>query len=449
MVNKKTSPAKLARQTSLFFMALAVSSKAIASTCSAGSFDPADGSNCGLADPGFFVPNAGASQQTQASPGFFVSNSGASQQIAAPAGFFVTSAGATQATPAQPGFYVPTAGSSQQTAVSGGFYTAAPGADAQIPAGGLAAPLTAALQSSALFNNMASDLLDDSNPSMFKLATAYQHNKINQDGLGFGSLNSDIGAIILQANILQETAGNTGVQLAYGHHSITNSGNVNNDGDSFEVSVFKSGSILNKLRYHTFLIYGQTYYDNSRNVNIDAAATNKERLTTSGNISWYGVRSEVNYPILQRVSFVGDLGLLNYSLDSINENGVATLNGAPTASIASLSARSSNFVSLPFMTGFSYDIVPKVGNKKVAPFTFEAGLMGNLNSKKDIRLTSTNSGFSFDLPVNQSSMFAGTFALKLNEWEIAKGFNLSGITQAAIGDEIASFRFGVNVVKRW
>ncbi len=313
----------------------------------------------------------------------------------------------------------------------------------------MSAPLTGALQSSALFNSMATDLLDDTNQAILKVSTAYQHSSLEQDGLSSGELDTDIGAVTFQLNLIEEASKKTGLQVSYGHYSADNSSEVASSGDSYEIAAFQTGNIFDKGRYQAFLVYGQTDYDNTRNVIINAAGTNRETLKSEGDISWYGVRSEISYPIQENINLIGQIGLLEYSADSVQETGVATLNGTPTASIAALRADDADFISVPFKFAVGYDLAFDKEAEKHSAFTLETGVIGNLNNTEDLRLTSTNTGNSFDLSVNQSSTVAGLVALKLNEFEIGEGFNLSGITQVEMGSDITTLRAGINITKRW
>jgi hypothetical protein len=83
-----------------------------------------------LAEPGYFVPSAGASAALSASPGFFVATQGASVATPAPAGAYVPTSAATAATLASPGHFVATTGASAQTAAPVGSYVATAGASA-------------------------------------------------------------------------------------------------------------------------------------------------------------------------------------------------------------------------------------------------------------------------------------------------------------------------------
>jgi hypothetical protein len=453
------------QQASLFLVAITASGSAVASTCGLGFYDPANGSACVAADPGSYVPNPGATAQIQADPGFFVPNSGSSAQIqaqpgsyvpntgasvafSADPGFFVPNAGATVQQEAPIGFYVPTSGAAAATPVSQGFYTASAGASAQMPAGGLAAPLTAALQTSTMFNNLSTDLLEDDSVSTLKLATAYQHNTVDQVALSSGNFDTDIGAVVLQANLLKFAGGNTGVQFAYGHHNLDNSGAVDNNGNSFEVAAFQSGMVKDG-RFQAFLVYGQTHYDNRRNVVVNAAGTNLETLTSDGDVSWAGVRSRVNYPVADRVGVIGQFGVLRYSTDRVQETGVATLSGAPTASVASLNAKALNYISAPVTFGVSFDALPKTAEQSISTVTLEAGVTGNLSGTQNLRLALPSGAYRFNLPVTQSSAVAGLFGVKLNGWQMGNGFNVTGALQTELGVDTTAFRAGINLVKSW
>lgn len=118
-------------------------------TCPAGSYN--DNGVCKLADPGFYVPVAGAVAQTMcpvgtytseagatapvpASPGHYVSRPGAAAQTPCPVGTYAAGSGNAAPTPAQPGFYVPLVGAASQTPCAPGYFTAAPGMSAPTPA---------------------------------------------------------------------------------------------------------------------------------------------------------------------------------------------------------------------------------------------------------------------------------------------------------------------------
>ncbi len=105
--------------------------------CSPGSYD--NGSGCVAADPGYYVPEAGATAQIACSPGFYQPNSEQISCLTAPLGRYVPTAGALSASlclegtysdveaavscqPAQPGYYVDFQGAAEQTACEPGFY---------------------------------------------------------------------------------------------------------------------------------------------------------------------------------------------------------------------------------------------------------------------------------------------------------------------------------------
>lgn len=133
--------------------------------CPAGKWD--DGGTCVVADPGYYVPAAGATEQTAcaegsyqplagqitcflAQPGHFVeftasiaqnpcelgkyqSASGSSSCLLSPAGSFVSTVGAVSATQCSPGFYQPVEGASACIAASPGNFVDSVGAAAQSP----------------------------------------------------------------------------------------------------------------------------------------------------------------------------------------------------------------------------------------------------------------------------------------------------------------------------
>jgi hypothetical protein len=108
--------------------------------CLPGTYQPTSGAtNCIVADPGHFVDAPAAVAQTICQPGFYQPFSGATSCLAAPLGRYVSTAGASSASLclegtfsdveaavscqlAQPGYYVDFQGAAGQTACSPGYY---------------------------------------------------------------------------------------------------------------------------------------------------------------------------------------------------------------------------------------------------------------------------------------------------------------------------------------
>jgi hypothetical protein len=83
---------------------------AFAQLCPAGSFSATGSAPCQLADPGSYVPHAGATSEIKAQLGAYVPNAGAVLELPARAGFYVIGTGATAETEAPPGSYAPIQG---------------------------------------------------------------------------------------------------------------------------------------------------------------------------------------------------------------------------------------------------------------------------------------------------------------------------------------------------
>ena len=473
-------------QISLFLVAMTASAPAEASTCSPGFYDPANGSNCVAADAGYYVPTAGATAQIAAppgrfvpaaaatvailaTPGHYVPTSGATGETIAPAGTFVDVTGASAPTLSPAGFYVPAAGqtsailtpagyfthagASAPVAPGTGFYALFTGQTDAIPMGGLAAPLTAATQTENVFDSMSSDLLDTDGKPAIRLATAYQHASVHQQGLLADTFGSDIGAVAIQADFLRSASNSTGVQFALGHHNLTSSSDVKNNGNSFEAGAYHSGNLYG-ANYQAFFVYGQTDYDNKRNVNItyfnSGTQTNVETDRSSGTVHWYGLRSKWAYPVLDRLNAIGHLGILSYNTGSVNETSTASLNGSATTPVSRLRAGSLQYIYAPVMLGISYDLVQKAPKQAVAPVTFETGLVGNFAPTPKLSVTSVYApAISDNLPIDQTSTVQGLFKVKFNAWEFANGINLSGVAQAQLGLESSALQVGFHATKEW
>lgn len=87
-----------------------------------------------LAPPGYYVPNAGATNLTAASPGYYVPDFGASNQTAAAPGTYAPFAGMSTSITASAGYYVGTQAATTMTAAVKGYFVDTDGATNQTPA---------------------------------------------------------------------------------------------------------------------------------------------------------------------------------------------------------------------------------------------------------------------------------------------------------------------------
>ncbi len=468
---------------SLFLVTMSTSSLALASTCSVGYYDPLNGSNCIPAPIGSFVPSAGATAAIQAERGTFVSETGQSEAtlappgryapdqgmseaLLAPVGYYVPSAGSTAAIqapagtyapfegmlapePSPVGYYVPVEGSSEATAVSTGFYAPIVGLKQQIPAGGIAAPLTAALQASDALSQISMDLLNLPQERALKIATSYQQNTVKQEGLGSGEFKTNITSVAVQADLIKSVEQHYGIQVAYADHRLKNA-DVKNTGDSYQLGVFQTGNISG-IAYQAMAVVGKTTSDNQRNVIVSSVdSINHENFVTQGDVSWYGVKTKLTYPLATGVATVAELGVLSYKADAMSETGTATSGGSSVAAVGALSAQSLRFTSIPVMLGISYDLLPKTSGQTVAPVVATLGVVSNLSNTEKLRYGSVSDGnVGSVLAVNQSSLDAALIKISLNGWEVSKNLNLSGALQTQFGSDSTVYQASVSLVKKW
>ncbi len=468
---------------SLFLVTMSTSSVAIASTCSVGFYDPANGSDCIAAPLGRFVPVAGATTAFLAEPGTFVANTGQSdatlappgryapfsemtEALPAPVGYYVPNAGATSAFEAPAGtyapvegmiapeqaplgYYVPTAGASEATAVSSGFYAPVTGLTQQLPAGGIAAPLTAALQASDALNQISMDLLNLSQDSALKVAMSYQQNTVKQEGLRTGEFKTNITSIAVQADLVKSGDQHYGVQVAYANHRLNNA-DVKNTGNSYQLGAFKTGN-LSGTTYQAMAVIGKTSSDNQRTVTVNSVDTNNlENLSGQGDVSWYGVKTKFSYPLTKDLATIAELGVLSYKADAMNETGTATSGGASATAVSALGTQSLRFTSIPVMLGISYDLLPKKSGQSLAPVVATLGIVSNLSNTENLRYGSTSgANFGSTLAIKQSSLDAALVKVSFNGWEVAKNMNIAGVLQTQVGSDSTVYQASVNLVKKW
>lgn len=130
-------------------VSILVGPQAHAVNCPAGFYN--DNGVCKPADPGYYVPVAGATSPTicppgtytsaagaiepiPAAPGRYVSRPGATTDTICPVGTFAAGTGSIAPTPAQPGFFVSAQGATEPTPCPSGYYTSASGMSAPTPA---------------------------------------------------------------------------------------------------------------------------------------------------------------------------------------------------------------------------------------------------------------------------------------------------------------------------
>ncbi len=449
---------------SLFLITMSTSAVTLASTCAPGNFDPNNGSNCQPAPRGSYVPSAGATAALLAQPGRYAPDLGMTEDIPAPPGSFVSGSGATTATTAPigtyapnsgmtnaflapVGYYVPTTGALEATPVSSGFYTPSTGMANQLPTGGMAAPLTASLQSSKTLQQLSNDLIKSSQTQSLKVALAHQQSTVKQELLTQSQLKTNVTSIALQADLYQSGNDSYGVQASYAHHQLKNP-DVSNSGNSYQLGAFKAGTHGN-LRYQGTVFAGQTSSDNQRQALITrSSGTTTETLMAKSDVSWYGLMSRFSYPIIRDLSLVTDIGATSYKADALRESGTATLNGSSVTSVASLNTDAIRYTAIPAMLGLSYNLISAGNSQKAAPVVLTVGVIGDLASKQSLAVN-LNSSRIYNLPIQQTSTQAGLIKITFNQWELAKDTNLSGTLQTQIGSQTTLYQAGVNVVRKW
>ena len=410
------------------------------------------------AQAGTYVPSSGASVALQAPAGSYVPDSGASSYILAPAGTFVPNMGSTAPQPVPIGKYLPTTGNvdaSAALAPSPGYYVAAAGAANQMPAGGVAAPLTSALQSSDLLTGLALDVIQSNQPDGLKVAVAYQRSDVNQLGVAAGKLNSNIGGITVGVDRQTESFGKVGIVGGYSYNGMSAGGEVNNTSNAFQLGIFNSGTIFD-ANYVGMVVYGSASNKLQRNLTDSyfsgTAITANESLSSNSNVSWYGVQGKVALPltnIAKPLSAFAQLGVLGYRAGAFNETGTATSGGGtPISALAGLNVAGLNYTAIPFVLGASYDLMEKQSGKANAPLTFSVGVLGNLSAKQNLVASTQNQTiYSFDLPVAQTSYVSGLVKLKVNEMDVGSGFKLAGVLQAVIGGAYNSYQGNLQLLK--
>lgn len=412
------------------------------------------------AQAGTYVPMSGASVALQAPAGTYVPNSGASTYITAPAGTFVPNMGSTAPQKVLMGTYLPTTGNvdaSAALAPSAGYYVATDGAANQMPAGGIAAPLTSALQSTDLLTGLALDVIQSNQPDGLKVAVAYQRSNVNQVGVAAGKLNSNIGGITVGVDRQTDSFGKIGIVGGYSYNGMSAGSEVNNTSNAFQLGLFNSGTIFDG-NYVGMLVYGSASNKLQRNVTdsyyagaVTGSVNANESLSSNSNVSWYGVQGKVALPlsvIAKPLSAFAQLGILGYSAGGFNESGTATNGGTSISALGGLNVSALNYTAIPFVLGASYDLMQKQSGKASAPLTFSVGVVGNLSAKQNLAAATQNQTiYSFDLPVAQTSYVSGLVKLKVNEMDVGSGFKLAGVLQAVIGGTYNSYQGNLQLLK--
>ncbi len=469
------------QQMSLFLITMSTGSVAMASTCNVGSYDPLNGSNCQLAPAGSYVATAGASAATLAEPGryapttgmtaallapagsytpnagmtatlpspagYYIPNSGSSAATPAPIGQYAPNTGMTAALPAPAGYYVPTTGASAATAVSPGFYAPTTGMGNQLPTGGLAAPITSAIQSSQALQQLSNDLINTNQDKSLKVAIAHQRNTVKQEALTQSQFKTNISSIVLQADLAKNGDQSYGLQAGFAHHKLNNQ-DVTNDGNSYQLGFFNTGSLGN-LKYQVTGLVGKSSSDNLRQASIlKSSGTTQESLNANSDTSWYGITSRFNYPIIKNVNMVADIGALSYKSDAIRESGSASLNGSSTTSVASLSTDALHYTAIPAMLGVSYNLIAASNTQRQTPVVLTVGIIGDLNSKQNLGINSGGTRI-YNLPIQQSSNQGGVIKISFNQWELSKDTQVSGTAQTQVGSKTTLYQAGLNIVKKW
>ena len=98
-------------------------------TCPAGKYN--NGTSCVDADPGHYVPTAGATEQIPCAAGTYQPASGATSCIQASAGNFVAATGSVAQTPCPAGTYQPASGATSCLAADPGNFVSITGATQQ------------------------------------------------------------------------------------------------------------------------------------------------------------------------------------------------------------------------------------------------------------------------------------------------------------------------------
>ena len=99
--------------------------------CTPGTYD--NGSGCVNADPGYYVPVSGATDQTPCAVGYYQPNAGAVSCIAAEPGHYVDVTGAVMQIDCLPGSYQPNSGAASCILAEADFFVPEPAMSEQIP----------------------------------------------------------------------------------------------------------------------------------------------------------------------------------------------------------------------------------------------------------------------------------------------------------------------------
>ncbi len=438
---------------------VAITGATEATPASPGSYQPSIGQTSALlAQPGHYVPFAASDSQILAPAGTYVNQYGQSAPTLAPAGTYVSGTGATNPTQLAFGTYLPTTGSTSASAAlapSTGYYLTNAGAANQIPAGGIAAPLTSALQSTDLLTGLAMDVIQSDQSEGLKVAVAYQRSNVNQAGIAAGKLNSNIGGISIGIDRKTESFGKIGLIGGYSYNGMSAGGEVSNTANTYQFGLYNSGNIAD-ANYVGMLVYGSGSNQLQRNVTnsyFSGTSINaNEALSSTSNVSWFGVQGKLAMPlsaIAKPLSAYAQLGVLGYRAGAFNESGVATSGGgAPITSYAALNVAGLNYTAIPFVLGASYDFLEKQPGQANSPLTLSVGVVGNLSAKQNLAATTNGTTtYSFELPVAQSSYVSGLIKLKVNEMALGNGFKLSGVLQTVLGGVYSSYQANLQVLK--
>jgi hypothetical protein len=400
----------------------------------------AGATSASLASAGYYVPTAGMSAALPAPIGSYVNGTGATAPTLAAPGTFVSVSGSTAANLALPGYYVPSSGASSATAVASGFYAPSAGSVNQLSAGGAAAPLANAIQARSIFNDLSSDLIDSQETSALKIATGFQKSKQDQAGLTSGNFSINSSAVVIQADLNRTAVSSSGLQFAAGKQKLSSGNEAENNSNSYQLSVFKSGEIIGGL-FQLQLLLGQIVGDTKRNIAVaTSSATSNQTLTSNGKVTWTGLQTQIKYPLNETFKILTQLGVISYNMNGVTET------SSVANSIVGLNAESLKYTSVPYTLGLLYDVSVR-GDDGIlkTPLTATVALVGDLSGSQVLKIHTT---YDLDLPVSHTNS-AMLFRLKFKAWEPSKDSTLSGTLQAVHGTGLSTYTAGLSFVKKW
>lgn len=449
-----------AKQLSGFMMGVCASAGALASTCTAGYYDPDDGSNCIrapqgsyvplagataaiLAQPGTFVGVTGATAPTPASPGTYVSAAGASNASLTPPGTYIAVSGASAPTPtpvgtytdrfrqtapkpAPIGYYVPSTGQTSARAAPIGFYVAATGASAPTPAGpgnytvaeGATAPIAGGLMASAL--NLAATGVhelqeaqgDMGNPDRvgFDIRVTSGSTRLQQVGLGSSATQSVRADSLVVQHRAGPSLGDWRLFGGFAGQQLKSITGGTGDGRTWLLGVGRGLGVAPDAPV-TFNAYaGQTTSDIVRAV---TETSPPEIQKHSGTVRLAGLQVTGGLPVpALSARVLVDGGMRYFRQATITET------AADAGATAGLHLTQAKLWTLPAFIGLEHQL-PGV--------RIQWGWRGDLNPRRALTASLASGGsYNFAIPAQGTATSAGTLRLRFNAFELGQGFALDG-----------------------